>query len=79
MHHSFTQIKLLLITLFFVDASNATNSTTQQLACTQRNPPIWPDQFLIVQRITPKSSSRVTPGTSVTYYDHIEGANLIQV
>mmetsp|Transcript_23591 Transcript_23591/g.30678 ORF Transcript_23591/g.30678 Transcript_23591/m.30678 type:complete len:191 (+) Transcript_23591:3-575(+) len=44
-------------------------------SCPTSEPPVWPDQFVIVQRRIPDDNSGNS--TTVTYYDWIRQANLI--
>mmetsp|Transcript_40835 Transcript_40835/g.75561 ORF Transcript_40835/g.75561 Transcript_40835/m.75561 type:complete len:279 (-) Transcript_40835:428-1264(-) len=47
--------------------------------CEDRPPPVWPERLVVVQRRVPDKDSRVEPATTVTYYDSIDNANLIQI
>eukprot|EP01062_Namystynia_karyoxenos_P075073 TRINITY_DN72232_c0_g1_i1.p1 TRINITY_DN72232_c0_g1~~TRINITY_DN72232_c0_g1_i1.p1 ORF type:complete len:200 (+),score=70.03 TRINITY_DN72232_c0_g1_i1:77-601(+) len=42
-------------------------------------PPVWPARFTVVQRRIPAENSSVALATTVTYYDVLRGANLIQI
>uniref|UniRef100_A0A7S0NMP4 Uncharacterized protein n=1 Tax=Calcidiscus leptoporus TaxID=127549 RepID=A0A7S0NMP4_9EUKA len=47
-------------------------------ACAVR-PPVWPTQFVLVQRRVPDANASVGLATTVTYYDYRAGANLILI
>ena len=58
--------------------SKAENTATTTSPCYERDPPKWPSRFTLVQRLVPSSASKMKPATTVTFYDHDLGANLIQ-
>lgn len=53
--------------------------TDHEVPCRDRPAPVWPERLVVVQRRVPDADSRVTPATTVTYYDSVANANLIQI
>lgn len=75
--------QLLLATTILHVSKNAQNSAESEALstsspCSDKSPPVWPHAFVIAQLRVPDIDSRVSPSTTITYYDYDQGGNLIQ-
>lgn len=60
-------------------AALALISSSSPALCGPAAPPIWPARFMIVQRRVPDNATELEPASTVTWYDSVAGANLIQI